>query len=512
LDEKTKLDELINIGIALANETRLDKLLEKIVEEARSFTNADAGSLYLREGDLIRFVVSQNDTLRRKFGEDKEKEGYISFTMPISRENIAGYVAWCGKILNLEDVYHIPKDMPFKFNKSFDKKNGYRSKSMLVVPMIDVDKEIVGAIQLINSLDEDGEIIPFKPSYEKLTFSLASQAAVAVRMAQMREELKSASLDMIQRLSVAAEYRDEDTANHIKRMSNYSAIIAKNMGYSEDFVETILFTSPMHDIGKLGVPDSILLKPGKLDKEEWEEMKRHTIYGKKILEGSSHDLIKIAELIAISHHEKWNGKGYPNGLSGEEIPVEGRIVALADVFDALSSKRCYKNAFPLEKTLAIIKNDTGTHFDPGVTEAFFEGFDEIMSVYNKYRESGYTFNMNDIIDWSKLVENLRNLDNDAKQRIWELLDSAQKGLIESWESVKAIDEKLKLAVIKGFNEIIRDRNFYTESAFKDLEIPDECRELLKKGIGNLSGSQIQKLNRLIFETIFQNEIQKAQDS
>lgn len=511
MDEKTKLDELINIGIALASEKRLDKLLEKIVEEARQFTDADAGSLYLREGDLVRFVVSQNDTLRRKFGEDKEKEDFISFTMPISRENIAGYVASSGQILNLEDVYEIPEDKPFRFNRSFDKKTGYRAKSMLIVPMLDVDKDIVGVIQLINSIDEHGEIIPFKPSYEKLTFSLASQAAVAVRMAQMREELKSASLDMIQKLSVAAEYRDEDTANHIKRMSSYSAIIAKHMGYSDDFVETILFTSPMHDIGKLGVPDSILLKPGKLNKEEWEEMQRHTTYGKKILEGSGHDLIRTAESIAISHHEKWNGKGYPNGLSGEDIPIEGRIVALADVFDALSSKRCYKNAFPLEKTLAIIKSDTGTHFDPGVTEAFFRGIDEIMVFYNKYRESGYTFNMSDIKDWIKLIENLRSLDTTAKQRIWEMLDSGQQGLIESWKLEREVDDKLKLAIIKGFNEIVKNNDFYREDVFGEIGITDECKELLKKGHENLSGSRIQKFNRLLFEIIFPDEIEKARD-
>ncbi|MCD4783070.1 MAG: HD domain-containing protein [Candidatus Eremiobacteraeota bacterium] len=511
MDEKTKLDELINIGIALASEKRLDKLLEKIVEEARQFAGADAGSVYLKEGDLIRFVVSQNDTLRRRFGKDKEKEDFISFTMPISRENIAGYVAASGQILNLEDAYRIPEDKPFRFNKSFDKKTGYRSKSMLVVPMIDVDKDVVGVIQLINSMDADGNIVPFKPSYEKLTFSLASQAAVAVRMAQMREELKSASLDMIQKLSVAAEYRDEDTANHIKRMSSYSAIITKHMGYSNDFVDSILFTSPMHDIGKLGVPDSILLKPGKLNKEEWEEMQRHALYGKKILEGSSHDLIRTAESIAISHHEKWNGKGYPSGLAGEDIPIEGRIVALADVFDALSSKRCYKNAFPLEKTIAIIKNDTGTHFDPKVSEAFFKGLDEIMVVYNKYRESGFTFNMGDIKDWVKLVESLTNLDTAAKRRVWEMLEPTQQGLVESWKPDGEVSEKLKLAIIKGFNRIVKDNSFYREDVFREIEITDDHKKLLEEGFENLCGSKVQKFNRLLFEIIFPEEIKKARD-
>lgn len=386
MDEKQKLDELINIGIALASERKLSNLLEKIVEEARNFTNADAGSLYLREDDKIRFVVSQNETLRKSYGEKKEKETYLSFTMPISRTNIAGYVAASGEILNIEDVYELTEEHSFTFNRSFDNKSGYRTKSMLVVPMLDVDEDVVGVIQLINSLDDDGSIIPFKKEYEKLTFSLASQAAVAVKRAQLQEELKAASIDMIERLSIAAEFRDEDTAFHIKRMSKYSVIIARYLGLSEEESERMLFTAPMHDIGKLGVPDSVLLKPGKLDAEEWKEMQRHTVYGAQILEKSNYELIREAEIIALSHHEKWNGKGYPQGIAGEDIPLTGRIVALADVFDALSSKRCYKPAFPMEKVLNIIREERGNHFDPKVVDAFFEGYDEIMKVYEKYKE------------------------------------------------------------------------------------------------------------------------------
>ncbi len=383
---RQKMDDLINIGIALTSEKRLDKLLDKIVEEARRFTNADAGSLYLKEGDQIRFVVSQNDTLRKRYGLEKEKEDFLSFTMPISTENIAGYSAATGQILNIGDVYHLPPSVPFKFNKSFDEKTTYRSKSMLVVPMLDTDQNVVGVIQLINSLDESGNVVPFREEFEKLTFSLASQAAAAVRMAQMREELKQSNLEMIHRLSVAAEFRDEDTALHIKRMSRYSQIIALGLGFSEEEAEEILFTSPMHDIGKLGVPDAILLKPGKLTPEEWKEMQKHTIYGAEILKNSRHKIIQRAEVIALTHHEKWNGKGYPRGLAGEEIPIEGRIVALADVFDALSSKRCYKPAFPLEKVEKIIMEDTGSHFDPKVTKAFFANYDKIIKVYEELKE------------------------------------------------------------------------------------------------------------------------------
>jgi putative two-component system response regulator len=257
---------------------------------------------------------------------------------------------------------------------------------MLVVPMLDVDKYVVGVIQLINSMDENGNAAPFKEEDEIILLSLASQAAVAVSNTQLREELKEANLEMIHRLSVAAEFRDEDTALHIKRMSYYSHIIALGLGMSESDAEEILFTSPMHDIGKLGVPDSILLKPGKLTSEEFDEMKNHTVYGAQILKNSKNKIIRQSETIAISHHEKWNGTGYPKGLKGEEIPIEGRIVALADVFDALTSKRCYKAAFPLDKVERIIKQDTGTHFDPEVVRAFFRNYDKILEVYHKYGE------------------------------------------------------------------------------------------------------------------------------
>jgi HD-GYP domain-containing protein (c-di-GMP phosphodiesterase class II) len=382
---KKKFDDLINIGVALASEQRLDNLLERIVTEARRFTCADAGSLYIREDNKIRFVVSQNDTLRKRHGAQREKENFLTFTMPISADNLAGYSALTGKILNIPDAYNLTGDYP-KINKSFDEKNNYRSTSMLVVPMQDVEKYCVGVIQLINAKDENGQIIPFKKECENLTYSLASQAAVAVRNAQLREELKESNMEMIHRLSVAAEFRDEDTALHIKRMSYYSQIIAKGLGFSDEEAENILFTAPMHDIGKLGVPDAILLKPGKLTNEEFDEMKRHTSYGAQILKGSQYKIIQQSETIAISHHEKWNGMGYPYGLKGEEIPIEGRIVALADVFDALTSKRCYKPAFPLDKVERIIKNDTGTHFDPAVVKAFFKHYDEILDVYYKFRE------------------------------------------------------------------------------------------------------------------------------
>ena len=215
------------------------------------------------------------------------------------------------------------------------------------------------------------------------------EAEVAKRTQELRrafEKIKVASLDTIYRLSKAAEYKDEDTGAHILRVSNYSAAVARKMGLDEDTVESILYAAPMHDIGKIGTPDRILLKPGKLDADEWEIMKQHAVNGGRILEGSDAEFIKLGEVIAISHHEKWDGAGYPQGLSGAKIPLVGRIVAIADVFDALTSKRPYKEPFSLEKSYKIIREGRGNHFDPDVVDAFFAIEDEILSIKEKYKD------------------------------------------------------------------------------------------------------------------------------
>ncbi|MCK4640789.1 MAG: response regulator [Candidatus Marinimicrobia bacterium] len=203
-------------------------------------------------------------------------------------------------------------------------------------------------------------------------------------MAESQRRTYKAHLDTIHRLSIAAEYKDEDTASHIHRMSNYCAIIARGLHLSPGEVELILHASPMHDIGKIGTPDAVLLKPGKLNDDEWLIMKQHTTVGSSILSDSESELLQVGENIAKSHQEKWDGSGYPNGLAGEEIPLYGRICAVADVFDALTSKRPYKNAFSNEKALEIMKEGRGKHFDPRILDIFLEHFDNVIAIQKKY--------------------------------------------------------------------------------------------------------------------------------
>jgi cyclic di-GMP phosphodiesterase len=200
------------------------------------------------------------------------------------------------------------------------------------------------------------------------------------------DRLKEASLEVIWRLTAASEYRDNETGAHIKRMSHYSAAIARQMGLKEKTVETLLYAAPLHDIGKIGIPDGILLKPDRLNVSEWEIMKRHTTIGADILKGSTIGFVRMGETIARTHHEKWDGSGYPHGLKGGQIPLVGRIVALADVFDALTTKRPYKKAFSLEISNRIIAQGKGVHFDPDIVDAFFSIQGAILAIRERFQE------------------------------------------------------------------------------------------------------------------------------
>lgn len=206
------------------------------------------------------------------------------------------------------------------------------------------------------------------------------------KVAERTKELQATRLEVIHRLGLAAEYRDNETGLHIIRMSKVSAELAKAAGMDNEQCELILNASPMHDIGKLGIPDAVLLKPGKLDEQEWEIMQTHTRIGAEILSGGNTELLELARLIALTHHEKWDGSGYPEGLKGEDIPLAGRIVALADVFDALTSERPYKKAWSVEKAVDYIKEMSGSQFDPRLVDLFISILPEVQDISDRHRE------------------------------------------------------------------------------------------------------------------------------
>ncbi|MGC4069521.1 MAG: response regulator [Polyangiaceae bacterium] len=217
--------------------------------------------------------------------------------------------------------------------------------------------------------------------------SLHRQQIILEQIVKARTaELLETRLEIIRRLGRAAEYRDNETGMHVLRMSHISRTIAIASGMREDRAELLLQASPMHDIGKLGVPDRVLLKPGKLDPEEWEIMKRHTTIGAEILGEHPSELMVLARIVALRHHERWDGTGYPDGLTGEAIPVEARVVALADVFDALLSERPYKHAWTVAETIKHIEEQSGRHFEPCMVSALIARLDECLAIRERYAD------------------------------------------------------------------------------------------------------------------------------
>jgi putative two-component system response regulator len=220
-----------------------------------------------------------------------------------------------------------------------------------------------------------------------------SHLLLADRAAMLAEEVKKATAEIfarekesIFRLSKAAEYRDPETGAHILRMAHYSELIARRLGWDEAATDQILQAAPMHDVGKLGTPDYILLKPGKLTPEEFEVMKQHSAIGWEILKDSASPMLQIAAEIALSHHEKFDGSGYPHGLAGEAIPLTGRIVAVADVFDALTSARPYKPAWDVDRAVALLRDSRGQHFDPACVDAFLAELDAVLAIRRRYQD------------------------------------------------------------------------------------------------------------------------------
>jgi len=206
-------------------------------------------------------------------------------------------------------------------------------------------------------------------------------------MASAQRLTNEAHLDTITRLVLAAEYKDVDTAQHIQRVSHIGELLGLRLILPPHEIELLRIAIPMHDVGKLGIPDHILLKPGKLDDAEFGVMKQHTEIGGRILNGSPSELLQAGETIALAHHEKWDGTGYPNGLKGNDIPLWGRICAVADVFDALTSERPYKKAFDVDRAVGIIKEGRGTHFDPELVDIFSDNFNQVVEITKRFSSS-----------------------------------------------------------------------------------------------------------------------------
>ena len=394
-----RFENLLQISHKLNYTDDLDSVLERILTEARSLTESEAGTIYLRYGDELVFEHTQNDLLFTSNLDNKNN--YLSQRIPVTDSSIAGFVALNslkgeGKdtVLNFPDVYDLSNTYPFQFDKSFDTGNDYRTKSILATSVDNVNGENIGVIQLINKKGNRKQNIQFDKDDETVLSSFADLAAVHIERARITKE-------MILRMIKMAELRDpKETGAHVNRVGAYSAELYEHWaiknGISEKEIKKVKgdyrMASMLHDVGKVGISDTILKKPGLFNDEERQIMKNHTIYGTELFKYAASDMDKLASEISISHHENWDGTGYPGsithqrGYAGENIPLSGRIVRITDVYDALISVRCYKEAWDEQKVLDEIEKNSGIEFDPFLVTCFFDIYETIKNIQVKYEE------------------------------------------------------------------------------------------------------------------------------
>ncbi len=375
------------------------ELLSRVLLKSRGLTEAEAGTVFIVRGrgktKRLEAADTQNDRIELE---------PASFVLPVNQASIAGYTAATGETVFVADLYNIPDSLPFSFDPRFDRDHEYRSRSMLSFPLLNHDRKVIGVVQLINRLDASGNgPIPFEREQADLIVPFNHIVGGAIeradmverisaqnvrlrdrnrllreqraRIAALQDETEDAFQISINLLSRAAELHDEDTAKHVERVNEYSYYLAGLLGRSRAFCDEIRYSAQLHDVGKMSINVAVLRKKGRLDEDELFEMMRHPEHGFQILSAS--DRLQMAAEIALNHHEQWDGGGYPAGRKGREIPISARIVALADIYDALRSERSYKPGFTHEKARRILlegddRVEPSKQFDPKLLEVFAE--------------------------------------------------------------------------------------------------------------------------------------------
>lgn len=385
LNDDDKLSQLLKINDELNHIKDIDSILDTILYKVRRLTNADAGSIFMLENRVLNFSYVQNDTLKRRDALNN-KQIYSSFSIPVNEKSIAGYVALKRQSLNIDDVHNLDDKVPYSFNSSFDEIAGYTTQSMMTIPLISTRSQVIGVMQIINAKDEYGNPISFKSSDENYLNFFAGTATSAIEKAKMTRE-------MILRMIKMAELRDpKETGAHVNRVGSYSIEIfqkwAEQHGFRykeiKNYKDILRIAAMLHDVGKVAISDIILKKPARLNDGEFKIMKTHAYQGAKLFKGNVSDLDSLSYDIAYTHHERWDGNGYPRQLKGKNIPLAGRIVALADVYDALISARVYKPAWKETEVLAMLEEEAGHHFDPELVEIFLSIYDVIEAIRHKF--------------------------------------------------------------------------------------------------------------------------------
>lgn len=345
----------------IANETDLKNVLVLMADMGREMILADRCTVWLIDevrNELYTTVAHGVDEIRIPYGS-----------------GLVGAAITSGESIIIKDAYNDPRH-----NRDSDRRTGYHTKSIITVPFRNNDGDIIGAYQAINKMTA---IDYFTERDLELLSLAASYAGKSLESVMLHQEIWDTQKEIISTMGEIGEIRSKETGNHVRRVAEYSYVLARALGMDHAEAEVLRVVSPMHDIGKVAIPDAVLNKPGKLTDEEYEIIKSHTQIGHQLLKGSKRKLLKAAAIVAEQHHEKWDGSGYPNGLRGEEIHIYGRITAVADVFDALSAERVYKPAWPLERIEKLFREERGKHFDPQVVDVFFQELPKLLEIRDR---------------------------------------------------------------------------------------------------------------------------------
>ncbi|MFC0216341.1 HD domain-containing phosphohydrolase [Paenibacillus chartarius] len=372
LQPEEMLRVIFDYAAKIANERLLDRVLMLMADMGREMIVCDRCTVWLLDS-------KKNELWTRV------AHGISELRIP-SHHGLVGHAVTNDQAVFIDDAYTNEEYREFLETGAIatDKKTGYHTRAIMVIPFRNSEGEIMGAYQAINKMTPSQQFS--EKDMEYLTLA-ASYAGKSLESALLTNEIEETQKEIIFTMGEIGESRSKETGNHVKRVAEYSYLIALGLGMSQDEADLLKMASPMHDIGKVAIPDEVLKKPGKLTEEEFEVMKTHTDIGYNLLKNSHRRILRTAATVAYEHHEKWNGRGYPRGLKGEDIHIFGRITAIADVFDALGSDRVYKKAWELDRILNLFKEERGEHFDPRVVDAFMEQLPKILEVRELYSDS-----------------------------------------------------------------------------------------------------------------------------
>lgn len=406
--EHEKYEALRALAATLNGIYDLDAMLEAVLSQARRFVKAEAGSIYVPEGHRLLFAYSQNDFFSRQ-DDNNGSVHYKNQELSLVGNSLASYVARENMTLNIAEAYDIPLEAPYRFEPVFDQLTGYLTRSVLTLPLNAARGEVIGVLQVINRQLEGGEIGVFDRDDEELMQIFSATAAMAMERVQLIRR-------MLLRTVKISELRDPlETASHALRVGALAGFLYEQWALARSLdpdevrknVDHLRLAAMMHDIGKVGVPDMVLNKPNRLEPRERLEMEKHVLIGYKLFDPCASELDHMIREVILSHHERWDGQGYPGwvdpdtgrplpdhlgpegrapGKKAEEISVFGRVTAVADVFDALSSRRVYKEAFDEDLVCQIMLQESGRHFDPELVDLLLNNLGQAKNIRKRFPE------------------------------------------------------------------------------------------------------------------------------